>query len=49
MHTRWTLAECLVLLAMLAALGGLAALYGHWAYGNWKCGMPGVRCRIEVK
>lgn len=35
----------LVALIFVALFGG-GVLYGHCMYGDWRCGMPGVQCRI---
>lgn len=41
--------EPVALLVLLAICAGIGACYGQVMHGNWKCGMPGVHCRIEVK
>lgn len=33
------------LLGALTVLLLLGAAYGHFMYGDWTCGMPGVECR----
>ena len=36
------------ILSLAMILWSAAALYGQWAYGDWKCGLPKVRC-VKVK
>lgn len=31
---------------IISVILGLAGGYGHLIYGDWKCGMPGVHCRL---
>ena len=37
-----------VLLALASAYLLAAAVYGRAVYGTWRCGLPGIECRIEV-
>lgn len=34
-----------VVVALLAVVLGASCAYARWVYGDWKCGMPGVKCR----
>lgn len=38
----------LLIALMVSAVLGIAALYGHEMYNDWRCGMPGVQCRRVV-
>lgn len=41
--------DLLILLLLLAIIGVLGAAHGYFAYGDWRCGMPGVHCRKITK
>ena len=38
-----------VFVLVLAGILGIAAAWGSWMHGDWKCGMPGVQCRKVTK
>lgn len=41
--------DTILLIVIVGIVLGLSAARAHWAYGDWKCGMPGVHCRKLVK
>lgn len=49
---RWETKENIVsgvmVVVLIAVATGISALYGTLVYGNWKCGLPIAKCRIEV-
>lgn len=46
----WQLWALIVAIAMtiLVICLVLAGVYGQFIYGNWRCGMPEVECRLVI-